>query len=63
MPKFIATHGVQLGTPPEDVWASFTRDEALDTAEGERRYSFTTDDAAVAAKLRKIKDYGITEEK
>ena len=60
MPTFTATHGVQLGQP---VWASFTRDEALDTPEGERRYSLETEDAAVVAKLRKIKDYGISEVK
>ena len=60
MPTFIATHGVQLGEP---VWASFVRDESLDTAGGERRYGFATDDATVVAKLRKIKDYGIREVK
>lgn len=60
MPKFIATHGVQLGEP---VWAAFARDEAHDTAEGERRYSLETDDREVIARLRKVKDYGITEVK
>lgn len=62
MPKytFTATHGVQLGEP---VWASFRRDIELDTPEGERRYRFETDDAAVAARLRKVADYGITEAK
>ena len=57
---FTATHGVQLGEP---VWASFKRDEALDTPDGERGYSFATEDPAVAGKLRKIKDYGIREVK
>lgn len=56
--KFVATHGVQLGDP---VWASFTRDQAHDTPEGERRYSLTTDDREVIAKIRKIKDYGLAE--
>jgi len=59
---FQATHGVQLGNPGEE-WAVFTRNEKLDTPEGEKRYSFTTEDAAVAAKLRKVKDYGIAEVK
>lgn len=57
---FTATHGVQLGEP---VWAAFTRDQAHDTPEGGRGYSFTTDDAAVAGRLRKVKDYGIHEVK
>lgn len=60
MPKFIASYGVHLGEP---VWAAFVRDEAHDTADGERRYSLESDDAAVIAKLRKLKDYGITEVK
>lgn len=57
---FAATHGVQLGEP---VWAAFTRDETLDSEDGQRGYSFATEDQAVAAKLRKIKDYGIREVK
>jgi hypothetical protein len=59
---FIATHGVQFGDPAEP-WAQFTIDDELATPEGERRYKFTTEDAAVAGKLRKVKDYGITEVK
>lgn len=59
---FIATHGVHLGEPGEE-WAQFVRDEELDTPEGEKRYRFTTEDPQVAARLRKIKDYGITEVK
>lgn len=59
---FSASHGVILGNPGEE-WAVFTRNETLDTPEGEKRYSFSTEDAAVAAKLRKVKDYGITEVK
>jgi nitrate reductase alpha subunit len=55
---FTATHGVQLGD-----WAHFKRDEALDTPEGEKRYRFTTEDPQVAARLRKLKDYGIAEVK
>lgn len=62
MPKFIATHGVTLGNPG-DEWAKFARDESLDTPEGELRFSLDTDDAAVAARLRKLKDYGIAEVK
>jgi hypothetical protein len=57
---FTASHGVHLGQP---AWAVFKRDEALDTAGGERRYSFATEDKAVADKLRKIKDHGIREVK
>jgi len=60
MPKFIATHGVQLGTP---AWASFVRDEELDTPEGERRYSAVVEDPADVKRLRAIKDYGISEVK
>jgi hypothetical protein len=60
VPKFIASHGVALGEP---VWAAFARDEAHDTPEGERRYSLETEDKDVIARLRKVKDYGITEVK
>lgn len=62
MATFIATHGVQFGEP---VWAAFARDEAHDTAEGELRYSLTTDDPQVIARLRKLKadEHGIAEVK
>jgi hypothetical protein len=58
---FIATHGVTFGDP--EPWAQFVRDSTLDTPEGEARYKFSTEDAAVAARLRKVKDYGIVEVK
>jgi hypothetical protein len=59
---FEATHGVQLGEPGAE-WASFTRNETLDTPDGEKRYSFSTEDAAVAKRLRAVEDYGIAEVK
>ena len=63
--RFVATHGVHLSEDGTDgtTWAHFTRDSSLDTAEGGRRYVFETDDAAVAGRVRKVKDYGITEDK
>lgn len=60
MAKFIATHGVKFGEP---AWASFVRDDALATPEGEARYIAVVEDPADVAKLRKIKDYGIREVK
>jgi len=59
---FVATHGVQFGEPAAP-WAHFKRNEDLDTPDGEKRYSFTTEDAQVAGRLRKLKDYGIAEVK
>lgn len=62
--QFVATHGVQFGDSGENglaVWAHFTRDDSLDTPSGEKRYSFSTDDAKVAQRVRDVKDYGITE--
>jgi hypothetical protein len=66
MPKyqFVATHGVQFGDSTDDglaVWAHFTVDDTLDTPEGQKRYTFATDDAKVAQRVRAVKDYGITE--
>lgn len=65
--RFVATHGVEFGEPDDSgklsVWAAFTRDSSLDTPGGEKRYSFETDDAKVAARVRKVEDYGITEDK
>lgn len=58
--RFAATHGVQLGDPIEP-WATFVRDEDLDTADGERRYSFTTEDPEIAGRLRALDDYGVAE--
>lgn len=58
--EFVSTHGVQLGDPG-DLWASFVRDEALDTPEGEKRYAFGTDDPTVAKRLRAVDEYGIAE--
>lgn len=59
---FEATHGVSFGDPGAE-WASFTRNETLDTPEGEKRFSFSTEDAAVAKRLRAVEDYGISEVK
>jgi hypothetical protein len=69
--EFVATHGVEFGEHPKFkdlanpgpfvVWAKFERDRSLDTPEGEKRYTFSTDDAAVAARLRTVNDFGIDE--
>lgn len=56
--EFVATHGVEMGVP---AWAKFERDRDLDTPDGEKRYKFATDDAAVADRLRKVDDFGIVE--
>jgi len=72
MAKFTATHGVEFGeqaapkrdggTPgPYIVWAKFEHDRNLDTVEGVRTYTFSTDDEAIAARVRAVDDYGITE--
>jgi len=58
--EFRATHGVRLGAEP---WAVFERAPELDTPDGQKRYRFTTADAAVARRLRKVGGYGITEVK
>jgi hypothetical protein len=59
---FIATHGVQFGDP-HAPWAHFKRQEALDTPDGEKRYTFSTEDPAIVKRLRAVKDYGISEVK
>jgi hypothetical protein len=72
MATFTATHGVEFGeqaAPKRDggapgpyvVWAKFEHDRSLDTVEGVRTYTFSTDDEAVAARVRAVNDYGITE--
>lgn len=65
--RFVATHGVRFCEPDDNgdlvTWAHFVREPDLDTPDGEKRYVFETEDAAVAARLRKIKDYGIRENK
>ena len=43
------------------MWAKFEHDRALDTADGVRTYTFSTDDETVAARVRAVNDYGITE--
>ena len=66
--NFTATHGVEFGEQDEKssayvVWARFERDREQDTPEGVKVYTFATDDTAAAARVRKVKDYGITEVK
>ena len=72
MVTFTATHGVEFGEPvnkkgePDEdgayaVWAKFEHDRALDTAEGVKVYTFSTDDAKVAERVRAVNDYGIAE--
>lgn len=74
MPKFnfTATHGVEFGEHVPDkngalgpyvAWAQFTHDRDLDTANGERVFTFGTDDAKLAERVRNVNDYGITEVK
>ncbi len=63
--KFTATHGVMF-QDDDGVWAHFvpdtTSDELVDGV-AERRYVFETEDDKVAARLRKVDDYGIAEVK
>jgi len=68
--NFTATHGVELGEPVDSkdpstyaAWAHFEHDRDQDTAEGGKVYTFGTDDTKVAARLRKVDEYGITEVK
>ena len=72
MATFTATHGVEFGeqAPPKRdgaqpgpyvAWAKFVHDRARDTATGTKVYVFSTDDPAVAERLRAVNDYGITE--
>ncbi|MEV0078057.1 hypothetical protein AB0H58_16760 [Nocardia neocaledoniensis] len=61
---FTSTHGVEFTDEDGTVWAKFTHDPELDRAEGTgslRGYRFTTNDPQVAARLRRVRDYGITE--
>jgi len=69
---FTATHGVEFGEQsapkreggapgPYVAWAKFERDRERDGADGTKVYVFTTDDEAIAARLRTVTDYGITE--
>ncbi|HET6816881.1 MAG TPA: hypothetical protein VFH66_06605 [Mycobacteriales bacterium] len=63
--KFTATHGVTFSDQPDggdlQTWAAFTEDREAMKPTGERVYTFETDDAKVADRLRKVDDYGITE--
>ena len=72
MAKFTATHGVEFGEQaapkkeggepgPYIVWAKFEHDRSLDTVEGVRTYTFSTDDEKVAERVRAVNDYGIAE--
>ena len=72
MATFTATHGVEFGEhvnkkgePDKDgeyaVWAKFEHDRSLDTAAGVLVYTFSTDDAKVADRVRAVNDYGIAE--
>lgn len=60
MATFTATHGVEFGEPDANgtytTWARFEPDRS-----GRHAYLFTTDDEAVAERLRAVNDYGITE--
>lgn len=55
---FTADAGVRFG---DDI--KFERSPELDPGDGSKKYRFTTQDAKVAARLRKLSDYGITEVK
>lgn len=64
--EFTATHGVEFGAVDEEsgqyvAWAKFEHDPALNTPEGEVRYSFATDDAKIAERVRNADGYGIVE--
>ena len=66
MATFTATHGVEFGEQDEKsgayvVWAHFEHDRDQDTAEGVKVYTFSTDDEQIAARVRAVNDYGITE--
>jgi hypothetical protein len=58
--EFTATHGVHF-SDDNGTWAHFQRAFELDTPDGGKCYTFSTSDSAVAARLRKVNDYGITE--
>ena len=72
MAKFTATHGVEFGEQaapkkeggepgPYAIWAKFEHDRDLDTPEGVKVYTFSTDDEKVAERVRAVNDYGIAE--
>lgn len=64
MSVFTATHGVEFRDADDVVWAKFVLDdESTELVNGvtRKRYRFETDDPAVAARLRDVDDYGITE--
>ena len=66
MATFTATHGVEFGEQDEKsgayvVWAHFEHDRDQDTAEGVKVYTFSTDDATIAERVRAVNDYGIAE--
>jgi hypothetical protein len=63
---FTATHGVKFSEDGTTVWAHFTLDTtstALVDGVTVRKYRFETADAKIAARLRKVEGYGITEAK
>jgi hypothetical protein len=70
---FTATHGVEFGEHAPagkdgsggayEVWAKFVRDPSLDTADGQKTFTFGTDDLKVAKRLREVSDYGMAESK
>ena len=61
--RFTATHAVHFSDDGVKAWAHFQRDTSADnTREGVPGYSFETDSAAVAKRLRAVTDYGITED-
>ncbi|SNY84079.1 hypothetical protein SAMN04244553_3594 [Nocardia amikacinitolerans] len=63
---FHATHGVEFSEDGTNPWAKFVLDSAsssLVNGVTVRTYRFETSDAKIAARLRKIDDYGITEVK
>jgi len=60
--NFTATHGVGIMADDKLV-ADFARDPDKDTAEGEKVYVYSTDDAKVADLVRNTEGFGITEVK
>lgn len=68
--RFTATHGVQFSPDGTDVIAHFVHDSSLperDSVNYKKTYVFETDDAKVAAEVRKLAkaddSYGIQEDK
>ncbi|WP_040815057.1 hypothetical protein [Nocardia concava] len=61
---FTATHAVEFSEDGATPWAKFEFDSAsseLVNGVTVKRYRFETGDAKIAARLRKVDDYGITE--